>query len=134
MISKRKRRALVAGLGLFALLLDALIPIHLAFDLAEALGLDRTPIAAADAARHVLAELVGHESQPAKPGGDNDHHHHHDCAACAAAGTLAAFQAPPAAALPAPNAAAQPVLAATRGALLAKASPAAYRSRAPPLG
>jgi hypothetical protein len=129
---KRKRRALVAWLGLFALLLDALVPIHLAFDLAESLGLDRAPIAAADPMRPLLAELVGHESQPDKP--DRDHHHHHDCAVCAAAGTLGAVTAPSPAALPVPTLAAQPILLAALRVAPPGASFAAYRSRAPPLG
>lgn len=132
MARKRKGRALVAGLGLFALFLDALVPIHLSFDLAESLGADRAPIAAMDPARQILAELVGHEEQPGKP--DGDHHHHHDCAVCAAAGTLGALAAPPVAPLPVPTLAAQPIRLAALRTAFSGAFLAAYRSRAPPLG
>lgn len=132
MRGRRQRRRIAAWLGVLALVLDALVPIHLAFDLAETLGADRAPIAATDPTRQLLAEFVGHESRPDKP--DRDHHHHHDCAVCAAAGMLGAFTAPPPVAHPPPTLTTQPLLLAALRAVLPGACPSAYRSRAPPIG
>ncbi len=133
MVSRRQGRAIAAWLGILALLLDALVPIHLTFDLVGALHASDTHHAHdADVSpsHELLAKLVGHKSDPDQPGGD--HHRRADCAVCAATSVLAAFAAPPPAILPAP-AAAQPVVLATRRTALSGAPPASYRSRAPPL-
>jgi hypothetical protein len=119
-----------AWLGIIALGLNALVPIHLAFDLADTLApAHHAPAAPAELDRQILAFLCGHEA-------DSDHHGkpggHHDCPVCAAAATLAALALPTVAALAGPTAtavrpAAPPVVAASPAILAA-----AYRSRAPP--
>lgn len=134
MMSRRQGRAIAAWLGILALLLDALVPIHLAFDLVGALDASDThhaDDAHVGPSHELLAKLVGHKSHPGEPGGD--HHGRADCAVCAATSVLAAFAAPPPAILPAP-AAPQPVALATRHTILSGAPPASYRSRAPPFG
>jgi hypothetical protein len=118
-----------------ALGLEALVPIHLALDLDEALGVTTHQVAAG-ASHHGLewrlwALLTGHDTGDGKPDGDR---HHPICPAVTALGALGGFAtvAPPA--LPAPIAMVVPlVLAATTGAPRC-APAAAYRSRAPPLG
>ena len=125
-------RIWAARLGLLALALNALVPIHLAFDLAEAfepaqhcgahVELDGTE-------QRLLALLSGHR----ETGGTSDEHgKHHACPVCSALGALAGF-APPApttllflsaVGLPTEH----PLSQAERA-----GAPAAYRSRAPPL-
>ena len=116
-----------------------LVPIHFAFDLAEAVtaATHRTESAERDPARRVLALLTGHQdgSGPAArddPGGD--HKHHHECAVCAAFGTLAGFA--PAAVVPTvlPLRIQTPILFAASDNAAHTAAAAAYRSRAPPIG
>jgi hypothetical protein len=124
---------LAAWLGVIALGLNALVPIHLAFDLAEALEpAHHAPAQTADLDRQIIAFLCGHEA-------DADHHHHqdkpgghHSCPVCAVVTTLAALALPSLAALPLPAATtvridAAPIFAAAPAILAA-----AYRSRAPP--
>jgi Protein of unknown function (DUF2946) len=123
-----------ARLGLIALALNTLVPIHIAFDLAEVFGPAHQRNAYAEAGsveRHLLALLVGHHEagdEPDKHGKD----HGAACAVCSALGALAGF------AVPVPTALSAPVLAGPPLALLtiqteAVGAPAAYRSRAPPL-
>lgn len=132
----RKRSCLrfAAWLGVIALGLNALVPIHFAFDLAEALR-PAQHASGADLDRQILGLLTGHEA-------DSDHHHHqhdrpgghHSCPVCAAAATLAALALPNPAALPLPATAAvrlDPAPIVVAGPAI---FPAAYRARAPPLG
>ncbi|MGH6975605.1 MAG: DUF2946 family protein [Stellaceae bacterium] len=130
----RKRQGVrwAARAGILALALNALVPIHLAFDLAEALA----------PAHHddnhglewrVLAKLVGHDAHDADD--DNDHGHHHDstCPVIAAFGALTGLvtAAVPTLAQPISVAAVHSIAASERAIVLVRA--AAYRSRAPPL-
>lgn len=122
-----------AWLGLLALVLNALVPIHLAFDLAEGLG--AAPLRGAPAQDHspewdTLALLIGHR----ETGGDSHEHsqdHSTACPVCSAVGTLVGFAPAAVAALPLPPPAAMPAAPAALGGEPARA-PAAYRSRAPP--
>jgi hypothetical protein len=133
--SQRLRRASWAvWLALLALCLEALVPIHLALDLDEALGAARR--VAPDAARHgfewrLLALAVGHDNGDGRPERD---HHGPTCPAFAAIGVLSGFAivAPPV--LPATAV----VVALPSFAVMVgepgRAPAAGYRSRAPPLG
>jgi hypothetical protein len=124
-------RIWAARLGLLALALNALVPIHLAFDIAEAFEAPRCSAhAEADnAERSLLALLSGHRDANRH---SEEHSKHHACPVCSALGALAGFVPPTPTALPAPSAADLPkahflVQTARFEAL------AAYRSRAPPL-
>jgi Protein of unknown function (DUF2946) len=133
MISRRQRHAIAAWLAMLALLLDALVPIHLSFDLVDALNASNAhgSHTRVEPSHELLAKLVGHEGRPDRHGGD---HHRTNCAVCSSVSTLAGFAAPLPTILPAPNTAAQPVVLAMRLVALSGAFPASYRSRAPPLG
>jgi Protein of unknown function (DUF2946) len=131
-----------ARLGLLALALNSLVPIHIAFDLAEALGPARHRTAHAhthaevgSVERHVLALLTGHGEADHEPGEHGEHgkHHGNDCPVCSALGALAGFTPPvPAAVVAAPVLARLPTtLPAIEGEPLGVFA-AAYRSRAPP--
>jgi hypothetical protein len=124
-------RIWAARLGLLALALNALVPIHLAFDIAEASEAPQCSAHAEvdNAERHLLALLIGH---PDANGKAEEHGKHHACPVCNALGALASFVPPASTALliPAPADLPAPhflVQAERFGA------PAAYRSRAPPL-
>ena len=124
-------RIWAARLGLLALVLNALVPIHLAFDIAEAL---EAPQCSAHAQverpeRQLLALLSGHHHANGKA---EEHSKHHACPVCSSLGTLAGFVPPALAALSAPAPATLP----TTHFLVQTGRfdvPAAYRSRAPPL-
>ena len=124
-------RIWAARLGLLALALNALVPIHLAFDIAEALEAPQCSAHAEvdNAEWHVLALLAGHHDANGK---SHEHGKHHACPVCSALGSLAAFAPPAATALSAPAPATLPTahfLVQTE-----RSGPAAaYRSRAPPL-
>jgi hypothetical protein len=124
-------RIWAARLGLLALALNALVPIHLAFDIAEALEAPQCSAHAEvdNGERHLLALLVGHHHASGK---SDEHSKHHTCPVCSALGSLAAFAPPAATALSAPAPATLPTahfLVQTE-----RSGPAAaYRSRAPPL-
>lgn len=128
-------RVMAAWLGVLALALDALVPVHLAFDLAHAAAPTRHRERPAD--RDFIAVLLtlvtGHHDAAGAGGAPERHHRGDHCAVCGAAATLAHF-APAAAVLlwppafagvpkPAPPAAETPRPLAF----------VAYRSRAPPL-
>ena len=125
-------RIWAARLGLLALALNALVPVHLAFDLAEAFEPEHQCGVHAEvggAERRLLALLSGHRDADGK---SEEHGKHHACPVCSAIGSLAAF-APPAPAalsfpLPVGLPVAQSVIQAER-----VGAPAGYRSRAPPL-
>src|SRR5262249_45577789 len=104
----RKWRGTVwaARFGLLALVLNSLVPIHIAFDLAEALAPPHhrgahTHAEAASAERHLLALLVGHRHVG---GQSHDHGKGHGtaCPVCSALGALAGFAPPTPTALPTP--------------------------------
>jgi hypothetical protein len=133
MRAKKSRSTIwAAWLGFLALALNLLVPIHIAFDLAQVVG-DPAPCSAHaegdDAERHLLALLTGHRDAGDK---SDEHGKTHACPVCSALGALAGFTppAPPALSLPAPAGlpAAHFIIQAER-----VAAPAAYRSRAPPL-
>jgi hypothetical protein len=124
-------RIWAARLGLLALALNALVPIHLAFDIAEGFAAPQCSAhAEADnAERRLLALLSGHHGANRK---SDEHGKHHACPVCSALGALAGFVAPASMALAAPTPAALPaahflVQSERFGA------PAGYHSRAPPL-
>jgi hypothetical protein len=110
------------------------MPIHLAFDLGEALG--PAPHTASTSGRHGLewrlfALVTGHDAGDGKP--DTDHHHP-TCPAFAALGALAGFANVSAPTLPLPGTIEQAPAFAPATGKLAPIPAAAYRSRAPPLG
>lgn len=137
MRAKRRRgRIWAAWLGLIALAVNALVPIHLAFDLAQALAPARhaPEEEAGGAERHLLALLSGHRESggPADDHGRRGHRHHHDCAVCSALGALAGLAPPAQVALSVPDAVGLPTaLPITQSKPVGTA--AGYRSRAPPI-
>lgn len=125
-------RIWAARLGLLALALNAVVPVHLAFDLAEAFEPAQhcgAHLEIGGAERRLLALLSGH---PEADGTSDEHGKHHACPVCSALGALAGF-APPA---PTALLALAPVgLPTTRFVVRAEcvSTLAAYRSRAPPV-
>jgi hypothetical protein len=124
-------RIWAARLGLLALALNALVPIHLAFDIAEALEAPQCSAhtEADNAERHLLALFTGHHGANGK---SDEHSKHHACPVCSALGALAGLVPPAPTALLVPAPAALP----TAHFLVQTerfGAPAAYRSRAPPL-
>lgn len=121
-------------LGVLALVVNALVPVHLAFDLAAASTAAQSGAAHSEphgAEWSVLALLTGH----ADTNGKTDEHgkdHGFSCAVCGALGTLAGFAPADAVALPLPPPAALPAALAAIGGEPAN-TPLAYRSRAPPI-
>lgn len=119
-----------AWLGILALSLNALVPIHLVLDLADARD------AGAEHAGHHhrgddwLAMLVGHHGA----GGGQGDQHHVNCAVCNTLGALAGFAPVAGIALPIPVVVDAPVALAQGTSDPRRASPASYRSRAPPKG
>lgn len=124
-----------AWLGLASLVFNALVPIHIAFDFAEAL--DQHHHEAKDTAPHSLewrlfALATGHFGHD----DEADHHgksHHNSCPVCSSLSTLAGFAPTAIAALPVPA----PITASIAVALTADnhdgVRTAAYWSRAPPV-
>jgi Protein of unknown function (DUF2946) len=124
-------RIWAARLGLLALALNALVPIHLAFDIAEVFEAPQCSAhAEADnAERRLLALLSGHRDANGK---SDEHGKHHACPVCSALGALAGFVPTASTALSTPAPAELP----TAHFLVQTerfGAPAAYRSRAPPL-
>ena len=133
-------RGIAAWLGVIALSLDALVPIHLAFDLTHAFehATHREDSSAVehDFSWQLLALVTGHHEEDAPSGGKNDghgKHHHADCAVCSSLGTLAGFA--PVSAIPLSIAIRieVPVLLAAIASEPPAAPAVAYRSRAPPI-
>ena len=130
-VRKWRGRIWAARLGILALALNALAPVHLAFDLAEAFKpahLCGAHAEVGDAERSLLALLAGHRDADGQP---DEHHKHHACPVCGALGALAGLPPPSPTALAVPLPAGLPaahfVIQAERARV-----PAAYRSRAPP--
>ena len=122
-----------AWLGVLALVLNALVPIHIAFDLAEAFGAMSPRVAQSDARGvewSILARLVGHTEANGKPQ-DDSKGKPAPCPICGALSALAGFVPTTVASLPVPPPAAMPAALAAIGAERAGV-PLAYRSRAPP--
>lgn len=121
-----------AWLGVIALGLNALVPIHFAFDLAEALEQsDHAPAEIANGlGRQLLALICDHDDS-----GDRHDGKHNDrsCPVCAAVGSLIAFAPVAGAALPVPIAVATRPDAAALVEQPRRGVAAAYRSRAPPM-
>ena len=122
-----------AWFGLVALALNALVPVHIAFDLAEALAPHSSQASgrAHSLEWRALALLTGHSDAAGKPD-RHDKRHHVDCAVCSSLGTLAGVAPPSLPALPLPAAFAAVVVAAAPAEEPGKAPAAAYLSRAPP--
>ena len=86
--------AIAAWLGVIALSLDAIVPIHLAFDLAHAFQTtthreDSSP-AGHDFSWRLLALVTGHQDADGKDG-SHVKHHRENCPVCSSLGTLAGF-------------------------------------------
>jgi hypothetical protein len=137
-LRRLRRNSWAAWLGVAALVVNALVPVHLAFDLADTLApASHPPVAAGgyDLQWQVIAALTGHLAH-AQHDHDRDHdhdrHHQPDCPVCSALGALdgLAPSAPPElSALPPVTAAPDPAPAAE---WCDHGPVAAYRSRAPP--
>ena len=125
-------RIWAARLGLLALALNALVPVHLAFDLAEAFEPSRqcgAHVEVDGAEQRLLALLSGHRESD---GTSDEHGKHHTCPVCSALGALAGFAPPARTALLALFPVGLPMAHFVTQAERAGA-PAAYRSRAPPV-
>jgi hypothetical protein len=133
-LRRRKRISLAAWLGFVALGIQALVPIHLAFDLVAALDQGGTKPAHADRPEgELLAALAGHHHPRNNPNRGSDSHHA-DCMVCNSLGTLGTLAPPLPAALPSPVLLPSAPAFAALPTKLAGASPAGYFSRAPPIG
>ena len=133
--NRLRLKAVAAWLGIIALGLNALVPVHLAFDLAHTIAPDHHhPGAEAgyDLVRSLLSLLTGHDEDRDQPAPDKEHHHDH-CAVCAAVGALAGFAPAAAAPLAVPTAVDPTVLTVASAAIPRPAVPSAYHARAPPL-
>jgi Protein of unknown function (DUF2946) len=128
--------AIAAWLGMIALGFNALVPIHLAFDLADnfASGGRQRGVGAAEHGLEwrVLALVTGHDEPEAKPDGHHGPQHDADCAVCSSLGTLAGFAPAAAVPLPVPVRVEAPILLAAAASEPPAAPAVAYRSRAPP--
>jgi Protein of unknown function (DUF2946) len=132
-VRSRKRRGVrwPALAGMLALALNALVPIHLAFDLGEGL----TPAHHDDTHGlewRVLARLIGHDAHDADYDDGHGHHHEATCPVIAAFGALTGLVTATVPSL------AQPIAVAVANSEVASeyaivpVHVAAYRSRAPP--
>jgi hypothetical protein len=116
--------------GILALVLNALVPVHIAFDLAEPFEAQQCSAHTEidNAERRLLALLSGHHVANGK---SHEHSKRHACPVCSTLNALGGFvlAAPPALSFPTPAGlpAAHFVIQAER-----VHAPAAYRSRAPP--
>lgn len=132
---RRLRLKLAAAwFGVLAMSLNALVPVHLAFDLVDALPgphAQHTHSGHEHSFRAILGALAGHHDHSGESSGH--HNHHSDCLVCNALGTLGAFAAPTLAALPLPPATDAPAPAATFDAAPRSAAPTPYFVRGPPL-
>lgn len=125
-----------ARAGILALALNALVPIHLAFDLGEELA--PAHHGATEPERHsiewrVLAALIGHNAHDADDTDDHGHHHDATCPVIAAFGALTGLMTTTVPTIAQPIAIATVDTPAPAAIQSADAPPVAYRSRAPPL-
>jgi Protein of unknown function (DUF2946) len=125
--------AIAVWLGVIALGLNALVPIHLAFDLAHALAPERHDDGDHDFVRCLLTLVTGHHDEDEDQSPAHKDHHHADCAVCGAIGTLAGFAPAAAVLLAVPILVYAPTLPTAEAGAPHTPSLAAYRSRAPPL-
>ncbi len=138
---RRLRLGVIAvWLGVIALGVNALVPIHLAFDLDHAFEAvaqrQHAPALRHDLSWRLLALLTGHLDGDESPGDKTDghsKHHHPDCAVCSSLGTLAGFAPAMAVPLPTPTRIEAPMLLAAADRAPPAATALAYRSRAPPI-
>ena len=126
-----------AWLGLLALAVNALVPVHLAFDLAEALApAGQSADEEAGGAEHrLLALLSGHREteSPAEERGKHQHNHHHPaCPVCSAFGALTGLALPTPVLLPIAGATGSTAALPTTE-IEPAGTPVGYRSRAPPI-
>ncbi len=137
--SRLRLGVIAAWLGVIALSLDALVPIHLAFDLAHALeaGTHReapSPIKD-DLSQRLLTLVIGHHDEDSPAGGKHEGHskdHHADCAVCGSLGTLAGFTLATPVPLSVPIRVEVPILLAATASEPPAAPAVLYRARAPP--
>jgi hypothetical protein len=135
-LGRPKLKTIAAWLGVLALSINALLPIHLAFDLADALAGERVEQASPHHqhdGRQLLAALAGHRDSGGKSGAPGSRGHL-DCFVCGSLGALAGFAAAAGIAVPTPALLDAPASLAAATVELRGASPTAYRSRAPPIG
>jgi Protein of unknown function (DUF2946) len=129
-----RRLGWAGWLGVVALGLYALVPIHFAFDLAEALGPaheEQAPVVGHNAERGLLALLTGHLDVHSSPG-HHHKHHRHDCPVCSSL-SLAGFAPAASPVLPVSVLIAAATAVATVTGAHDRAPALAYHSRAPPL-
>jgi hypothetical protein len=125
-----RRTIWAVWLGMAALGLNALVPIHAAFDLAEATGKTGHGLE-----WRLFALASGHGEDAGKPDTHRTHHGHATvCAVCSAAAALAGFAGAAAIPLPAPYAGGAPATFAVAPDKPDGTFTAAYLSRAPPFG
>ena len=126
---------MAAWLGVLALALDALVPVHLAFDLAHAAApaRHRERVADQDFIGVLLTLITGHHDAAGAGGAPKGHHRGDHCAVCGAAATLAGFAPAAAVLLSLPAFAGAPKPAAPAAEIPRPLAFVAYRSRAPPL-
>jgi hypothetical protein len=128
--------AIAAWLGVIALGLNSLVPIHLAFDLAHTLAPGRHVKDASadhDLVRCLLTLIIGHHDEDEDQSPAHKGRHHAECAVIGAVGTLAGFAPAAAVALAVPIAAYARTLPAIELGAPRAAPLVAYQSRAPPL-
>lgn len=134
LLRRLKRVAAARWLGILALSLNALVPVHLAFDMAAALeaGHPQHAVGGPDRGRQILALLTGYHEH-GKKADDDKSGGASGCAVCSSLPSLAHLATPSLAALPAPSLVQSLATAAPLSEKLCSSSPAPYRSRAPPL-
>lgn len=124
-----------ARAGILALALNALVPIHLAFDLAEELA--PAHHSTAEPEHHgiewrVLAALIGHDAHDADDTDDHGQHHDATCPVIAAFGALTGLVTTTVPTIAHPIAVVRVDLPAPTVSRPVDAPSVAYRSRAPP--
>ena len=132
----QRLRAIAAWFGVIALSLDALVPVHLAFDLAQtfetATHREASSPAEHDFSWRLLALVTGHQDADGKAA-SHVKHHRENCPVCSSLGTLAGFAPAATAPLSVPIRVETPILLATIASEPHGAPATAYRSRAPPI-
>lgn len=126
---------MAAWLGVLALALDALVPVHLAFDLAHAAAPagHRERLPDRDFIAVLLTLVTGHHDAVGADGAPERHRHGDHCAVCGAAATLAGFAPAAAILILLPAFAGAPKPAPPAAEIPRPLAFVAYRSRAPPL-